>query len=254
MHAFNQPGEKLHAEEKLEKLANEVSNHLIDFVSAHLPEAYQNLKIEYVIKSDLASNAILDSALDEDIDLIVMGMTGKTNALDSLFGSTTLDVLAGADCSVLMIPADVKFEGIDNLVYTTNFEFRDLGAIHYLKKWSKILDSTIHCLHIIEDKINEGNALKNMNILKAVYKNHKRILFDMMHGDFQEEIAGFAKKKQADIVAMISHKRNFIERLIAKSEVKGVARHIHIPLLVIKDNAYEMDNPPEWLEIVSTLG
>jgi nucleotide-binding universal stress UspA family protein len=254
MHAFNQPEVKLHSQKELETMADESSNRLIEFVSTYLPVSYQNIKIDYVTKSGFASKSILETALEEDIDLIVMGMTNKTNALDSFMGTTTLDVLKKADCPVLMIPASARFEGIDNLVYTTNFEYRDLGAIQYLKKWSKIFEAPIHCLHVIEDQENEWRELKNMNILKAMYKRHKRVLFDMKPGDFQQEIEQFAKTKRADIIAMISHKRSFISRLIDKSDVNEVARRTHIPLLVIKDNAYEIDGDlAGWLELTNAI-
>jgi hypothetical protein len=129
-----------------------------------------------------------------------------------------------------------------------------LGAINYLKKWSKTFDAPIHCLHIIENYENETSVLKNMSILKETYVGQKRILFDMAQGDFQEKIESFAKSKKADIVAMMSHKRNFIARLMESSAVKGVARHTNIPLLVIKDNAFEVDNDvAEWLRLANSI-
>jgi nucleotide-binding universal stress UspA family protein len=138
----------------------------------------------------------------------------------------------------LIVPATAKFAGIDNIVYTTNFEFRDFGAINYLKNWSKTFDAPIHCLHHIETNENEMSVLKNMSILKETYLGQKRIMFDITQGDFQEKIESFAKSKQADLVAMMSHKRNFISRLVENSAVKGIARDINIPLLVIKDNDF----------------
>lgn len=254
MHAFNQPEIKLHSKAELEKMANESSNRLIEFVSTYLPVDYQNIKIDYVTKSGFASKSILETALEEDINLIVMSMTNKINVLDSFLGTATLDVLKKSDCPVLMVPPGVRFEGIDNMVYTTNFEFRDLGAIQYLKKWSKVFEASIHCLHVIEDQESEWKGIKNMNILKAMYKRHKRILFDMKSGDFQQEIEQFAKIKRADIIAMISHKRSFISRLIDKSDVNEVARRTQIPLLVIKDNAYEIDGDlAAWVELTNAI-
>ena len=70
----------------------------------------------------------------------------------------------------------------------------------------------------------------------------------------QEKFVSFAKSKKADIVAMLSHKRNFISRIVESSSMKGVAKRISIPLLVIKDNAFEVDDSAwEWVEIANSI-
>ncbi len=255
LHVINKPELQLTDDEALEHMADVSTDNMLTFVQKNLPKAYQkDVEVSYIAKTGLPATAILRTALEEDIDLIVMGMTGKTNTLETIFGKTTPEVLAKADCPVLIVPSTTKFAGIDNMVYTTNFEFRDLGAINYLKNWSKTFDAQIHCLHIIENNENEMSLLKNMSILKENYKGQKRILFDMSQGDFQEKIESFAKSKKADLIAMMSHKRNFISRLIENSSVKGVARRTNIPLLVIKDNAFEVDNDvAEWLRIANSI-
>jgi nucleotide-binding universal stress UspA family protein len=48
----------------------------------NLTNAYRkDVEVSYIAKKSPPAAAILRTALEEDIDLIVMGMTGKTNAL-----------------------------------------------------------------------------------------------------------------------------------------------------------------------------
>ena len=78
--------------------------------------------------------------------------------------------------------------------------------------------------------------------------------FDLRHGHFREEVEKIAESKKADIVAMISHKRNFISRILDSSEVEGMAKRIHLPLLVIKEDAYQLDDRAwQWLEVVKGI-
>ena len=97
--------------------------------------------------------------------------------------------------------------------------------------------------------------MTKMSILSETYKRHKNIYFDMRHGDFPEEIELFAKSKKADVVAMIAHKQSYFSRLLLeKSTVKGLASRIKLPLLVIKDNAYEIDyDMITWAGIFNTI-
>ena len=235
--------------------ANMATDKMIDFVTKNLPEEYRkDIQVDYVSRKGLSSKAILEVALEEDIDLIVMGMTGKTDALETLVGSTAMHVLAKSECPLLLIPATAKFAGIDNIVYTTNFEFRDLEAIQYLKKWSKVFKAPLHCVHLVGQGEMELRAIKDMDILEKTFKRQKRMHFDLVKGYLEEEIDHYAKEKKADLVAMMAHKRSFITRLLDKSKVKGVAQEISIPLLVIKDNAYELDTLSEdWLRIVNSI-
>ena len=89
---------------------------------------------------------------------------------------------------------------------------------------------------------------------EELYKRHKRIVFDMKPGDFQKEIEPFAKGKGADEITMMSHKRSLVYRILERDELTGLARRVQIPLLVIKDNAYEVDSGlGEGLELVNYI-
>lgn len=256
LHAFGTREATTADEETIAHLADVTVDNLIKLVKGNTPETYlESVKFHYITEVGLAADAIMNTALNENIDLIVMGLTGKKNALDSLIGNTSLSVLSKSDTPVLAIPTTVTFKGIDNLVYTTNFEFRDLSAINYLHKWSKRLDAPVHCLHVIEEDENEMGVMKNMSTLRTTYKGRKWLKFDMAKGKFRKEIERFAKGKKADILVMMSHKTNFINRIIDRSSVKDIALSINLPILIIKDNAFELDNETwEWLEIVNSIG
>ncbi len=255
MHAYIKPSFQSPNEEIIAQMVDVATDQLMALVNEHIPESYkEQVSIGYSIKVGDPAEAILQTALEEDVDFIVMGMTGKTDSLNTLFGSTSQEVLAKSDCPVLAIPTKAHFSGIDNMAYATNFEFRDLGAINYLKLWSKLLQAPLHCLHILEKKEDVTTAAKNMNILSETYKGQKQIHFDIKQGRFEDEIESFANSKRADVLAMISHKRHFLTRLVDRSAVDGVAKQISIPLLVIKDNAYEWDNKIEgWLQIINAI-
>ncbi len=255
MHAYNEPEVKMATKEELAEMASETIDKLLAFVEEHLSEDYKKVKVKYVAKGGIAADAILKVALEEEINLIVIGGIGKPNNVNQILGSTVLDVLKKSDCPVLAIPVKAKFQGIDNIVYTVNFEFRDMGAINYLKKWCTAFNTPLHCLHVVEKGENEWNAIKNMKIMKKVYKEHKRLQFQMRAGDFETELHEFVRTKRIDLIAMISHKRNFIGRLLDPSIVNKMAGQVNVPLLIIKDNAYELDaSTMDWMTIFNSMG
>ena len=254
LHAFGHPDLRPMVERPLQERTDKVTKKLVEFVTANMPEAYRKaVQVEYFPADAYPVDGILEVALDQEVDLIVIG-SGNPDAVDRILGSTALSVLAKADCQVLMIPEKARFEGIDNIVYTVDFAFRDLEAIHYLKKWSATLDAPIHGVHILEKDEDELEILKNMMILKETFKQDKSIDFDLRHGELRAEAEKFAKSKKADVVAMISHKRNFISRVLDAGAVEGMAKGIHLPLLVIKDDAYQLNERAwQWLEVIKGI-
>jgi nucleotide-binding universal stress UspA family protein len=256
MHAYGKSDFYFSSDALREVEAEAVQQEISDFVSKNFPSKYSEfIQVSYSTMIESPAKAILDLVLEKNIDLIVMGMTGKTNAINTLMGNTALAVLTKADCPVMTIPATSVFRQINRLVYNNNFEFKDLGAINYLRDWANKFNAPLHCIHISESKENSLQVLTNTNILKNTYRGEELISFENVEGDFKQEIIAFAKQKDADILVMLSHKRNFISRLMDRDEVRNVAREITIPLLIIKDNAYELDTDAEdLLKLLNSIG
>ncbi len=62
-----------------------------------------NLKITHIIKEGSPANCILEVAVEEDVDLIVMGSSGKSGFDRFIMGSVADKVVNSAKCAVLVI-------------------------------------------------------------------------------------------------------------------------------------------------------
>ena len=62
-----------------------------------------DLKITHVIKEGLPAKVILEVAKEEDVDLIVMGSSGKSGFDRSIMGSVADKVVNSAKCAVLVV-------------------------------------------------------------------------------------------------------------------------------------------------------
>ena len=62
-----------------------------------------NIKISHVIKEGSPARCILEVAADEDVDLIVMGSSGKSGFDRFIMGSVADKVVNSAKCAVLVI-------------------------------------------------------------------------------------------------------------------------------------------------------
>jgi nucleotide-binding universal stress UspA family protein len=85
--------------EKLETVAQEVVNDTVEYLQKAGVTALG------IIESDSsAARAILETARDEDVSLIVLGTRGPSKMADILLGDVSTEVLRHAPCPVLIVP------------------------------------------------------------------------------------------------------------------------------------------------------
>ena len=251
------PKLELNSDSEINEVLDELSNQMLQFIESHLPEGYKNIiDLKFSARIGEPGKAITEFALNEEIDLIVMGTKGKSNNFKTILGSVSHQVLQQATCPVLLIPKSSVFRGFDQLVYTTNFEFRDLGGLDFMLKWAKVYEAKIDCLHIVEDHANKHHAVQNMQMLNSVFHKQKAISFCLANGPFHQSIEDFAMRKQADALAMMMHKKNFLSRLLDKKNmVEEIALNTNVPLLIIKGNVNKNtgDSKSEnWLKTINS--
>ena len=254
LHVNPKPDIRLHITDNSDKKAAVVTEKLKAFVDLYMPETHKNsVEVECVAATGFAGETILEIASKQNIDLIVIGMRAK-EPFKNIFGSTSLQVLTESDCPVLVVPREARLSSIENIVYTTNFEFRDLGAINLLSHWASIFESKVHCFHVAEPNEEIYDTAKNMKIIKDTYAGKERLSFAMAEGDLRKEIHRYAHNANADILAMMTHKRNFVTRMLKSNIVTDIALRVKMPMLIIKDNAYEWDTEvDEWVRIMNAI-
>ncbi len=161
-------------------------------------------------------------------DLVVMGTTGTNSLLDKLFGSVSSDVAANAKCPVLLIPPDVKFEGMKNIIFYSDCEGNCEEIIDKITIFAQRYDSNLHIL--TRDKDNEVFDLASNYI-------NLNVSVTMLEGDsIITEINDYIEQKDADLLIMSTRKRSFWKKIINKTKTRAFALNSKIPLLVYHHN------------------
>lgn len=182
------------------------------------------------------SDLILQMAEDNQVDLIIMGMKGKGKS-NSILGSTTTSVIKKSPFSVLVIPENASYRSVDTICFATDLTSLDeTKEIPQLIEIAQKYNSLIRVLHVQkpESTISDQEFINKM-------KTH--FTFDKMKYNFNvvedsnviNGINQFLDENPAEILAMVSRKHTFLERLFGKVHTKQMSQHTRIPLLVLKD-------------------
>ncbi len=184
-------------------------------------------------------NSIDELVEKEQIDLIIMGTQGATNAVEIVFGSNTVMVMENVRyCPVLAVPSEVKFTKPKEIVfptsYNTHYKRRELKQLIDI---TSINNSSIRILHIEDEKNKTLNNIQKIN--KELLEEYFEGLDYSFHVIFQVELEValdcFVQSRTSDMIAFINKKHSFLDTIFKSHLVQKLGYKSRVPLLTMHD-------------------
>jgi len=168
-------------------------------------------------------------------ELIIMGTKGASGMKEVFLGSNTVRAIKYTKVPIMVIPDESEYQPIKKVLLAadSNF-FSDAEAIKPLKFLVEKTGATLIVLHV-----DDGNKEPSPTPFKLLLTEHfgeGNYEFHEIHKpDVGKAIMDFSYKMNVDVLCMIHHYRNFLDRLFRSSSTFKTAFHTDIPLLVLKD-------------------
>lgn len=179
-------------------------------------------------------NGIVDKANTVDAFLIVTGMKGNSKLRELIMGSTAKQLIEKAPCPVLTIPGDSVKPNIETIVYATDFEEEDFGAIDKLTEIAKPFNAKIKIVHIssLEETTNEKHK-KDVEAKIYNYIDYPNFKLDILHSDDAfNTLKIYYRNSNADLIAMLEREvSGFTSKVFHRDLVKRMETYGKIPLL-----------------------
>ena len=171
---------------------------------------------------------------DHNIDLVVMGISGKSGWEKVVIGSNAVRVLENCNKPLLIIPNSSKIKYPEKVLLAT--DLKDVKV----KLESTILDDFLSSTNLTLDVINVSDGESDFVDLRHEIKD----IFSLLekynpqfhyktNSDVAEEINLFAIRNHSDIIVTIHKRRNWFSNLFRSSISKKLAWHSQVLLLVI---------------------
>lgn len=197
----------------------------------------EGVTIDYKLENGFAEDEIMDEYSTYKPDIIVMGTSGRDEKKKKLYGSVTAEIIENVKVPVFAIPSKAKggLKSLKNIMYATNFDDTDFRAIHKLQYLTSPFNIKVFFVHISQEKDEKSNEIKLEALkerLKKEYIGPDVVVETMKQKDAMEGFDAFISKNDIDIVAMLTHKRNFITRWLNPSLTRKMLFHSNTPLLV----------------------
>ena len=182
-------------------------------------------------------DAIKETIESKDIDLVVMGNKGETDADRIIYGSNAIQVMGESrNCPVLMIPKGVTYSEPEEIVfptsYKTHFKRREL---RYLYEISKITNAKVRILHINKEDGLSEKQIENKDMLADCFDGLDYSFHLLDNADVINGLHNFVQSRGSDMVAIISKKHSFFKKIFTRSILEDLGYNSQVPVLVMHD-------------------
>jgi len=219
------------AEEQAEKGLNKISQR-ISFRDESLDHNYIYLSQE----NDLVS-AIKDIVEKKDIELVVMGAKGKTEASNIAFGSNAVTVMEKIrNCPVLAIPPNVIFTEPNEIIFPTSFRthYKQRELAH-LVEIARITNAPIRILHVQKELALDEIQINYKALLEECFEGLEYSFHSLEDTDIQVALQFFVQSRGSEMIAFVNKKHTFFTKMFSKPMVQTIGVDPKVPLLAMHD-------------------
>lgn len=199
-----------------------------------------NIDLE-AIENKSVVKGIINKAYAIDAFLIVTGIKGASKLREVIMGSTAKQLIEKASCPVLAIPSDSVKTEIKTIVYASDFEEEDFGAIDKLTEIAKPFNAKICVVHIspLDEHIGTSHK-KELEAKLHKYIDYPHLKLDILYADSAlNTLKLYYQNSNADLIAMLEREDKGVkQKVFHRDLVKRIEAYGKIPLLSFNASHY----------------
>jgi nucleotide-binding universal stress UspA family protein len=220
----------------------------------------KGVEVSAELKLGVPSQVILETASQQDADLVVIGTRGLSGLRHLLLGSTAERVVQHAQCPVLTVhPGDAdKHRPLDTILVPTDFskdaETAYFAALNLLGRQSSTRVVLLHVYHLPYEYTAYGTIPTSLDYFRdvqgAAEERLTTLADEIKQQGFQVEtlaregfppevILGEAEAAGADLIAMGTHGRTGLAHLVLGSTAERVVQRANCPVLTVRSEETE---------------
>lgn len=195
------------------------------------------VNVAEVLQFDGVYESVTKIAEKEKIDLIVMGTHGSSGFMSDYFiGSNTDKIVRRSTVPVLTVKNEIKDFKINELVFASDFNEKVESAFEKLSGLIELYNPKVHLLRIVtrDDFYYSGPMEERMENFAEKFnlKNYEARVFNAEK--VQEGINTFSKKVNADVIAIATHGKKGLARLLNGAMSEDINKSADIPVITSK--------------------
>jgi nucleotide-binding universal stress UspA family protein len=169
---------------------------------------------------------------EEPNTIIVMGSTGSGDTFKKMFGSLSLDVMKSAKCPVFVIPKNVQFSEIKEVLFSSEDLSQDANAILEASRLCQKMGAKLNVAHVVTRVGDDYHIGELEKLLHSYLKDTEYEIHMVEDKTPVSGIEAIVRKKPIDLLVFNTKHRNFFTNLIHNSVTEHIALYLDKPVLV----------------------
>jgi nucleotide-binding universal stress UspA family protein len=201
------------------------------------------VRAKHVVRIGPPIGVILEVAEEQKATMIAMATHGASGVKRFIFGSVAEGVLRKSPVPVLLVrpfwsyemvsPVRPEQASIRNLLLPVDGTDRWLSALSGVIEFADLFETRIVLLRVLEENEEKTEAEHQLRaIAKTIEKKGVETLSLVEKGDPAERILKAVRFHEIDLIAMTTHGRSGLSRVMGGSVTEKVLRRATVPLLI----------------------
>ena len=215
----------------------------LDYLAARIPLA-ETVRFVAGVRSGDPAAQILRDITESSTDLVVMSTHGHSGGMRVLYGSVAEDLLRKSNIPMILIPpwCSTSWPESERLAVMVALDGSELAeqALPAAISMCEALSAVLHLVEVVDpthfingESSREGaDAYLRSAIQKMAYARDVRI--DVRRGAPADQITAAAREAGAHVIAMATHGRTGLARLLMGSVANATLRLAQVPLLLVR--------------------
>lgn len=228
-----EPGERLYeiakkeADDGLEKVFQQI-------IATKGPSENHSFKL--ISQFNFLIESIKKLIEKHDIELIIMGTKGITNASRTIYGSNTVDIMEQIKvCPTIAVPAKATVKLPKEIVFPTDYKI-DIKKkeLSYLIDIANKTKASLKILHVVDgNKKLKNKQITNQKLIQECFERIDHSFHVLENDDTHSAITCFIESRNSDMVSFIHKKHSFFGSILSRPLVKTLGFHSQVPILVL---------------------
>jgi nucleotide-binding universal stress UspA family protein len=162
---------------------------------------------------------------------LVLGTHGASGLERMLFGSTTLSVMRHTNLPVIAVPKDHKRYGLRKIVLAADLLDVDKIPARRITEVTQQLGATLDLVHVsVDNNATTQEPAKLLELLQPLQPEFHTV----QAKNVKEGLVEYLHETGADLLMVLPHEHNIIERLFFKLHTDDILQNAPVPVMAIR--------------------
>ena len=191
--------------------------------------------IEIACDEGFAGDPIISIANEKKVDYIIAGMKGTGKHFKNVLGSTAISLAVKSNIPVILVPEGARFKDPVKILFVNDGHTASGKDIP--KGLTEVAEHFKSELYVV--KMTKNKNKESIGISGHIQKLTKEIQIPgssfeyPIDTDIRHALNEFIEINEVDMLVMMTHKQDWIDRIYRKSHTREMNFHTNIPSLIL---------------------